>query len=209
MTIQRVFLGAAALVRLLGAGTVFAEPPRTGTRSVALSLAGSADRYGDYRSEEVRTGAEFECASELKFGRSALDWNLELYYDYFRSETGGTVSNSNSAGLDLAKILLSRWRGTKLETLKPYLLAGAELTLLEETDADGGETSSIFLSPTAGLGLELKLNSRASFNVEYRRNFSGGSRRIYGLTLGFSYAVFGAGEETAEEEKDGPEAGGP
>lgn len=187
------------------AGSVHAgQAVSTRARAVSLSLDGSSDRYGASRSDELRAGLEFECASELKLGRSALGWNLELYYDYSRSQSDGSVTNANSSGVDLAKILLSRWRGTELETLKPYLLAGAEFTRLTEPDEEGKRTSSSFLSPAVGIGLELKLNSHASLNAEYRRNLAGGGRRVSGATLGISYALFGAddgdgGGKPAEE----------
>jgi len=185
---------AAALA--LSAVSVHAQSAlKTEARTVSLSLDGSFDRYGESRSDELRAGLEFECASELKLGRSALDWNLEAYYDYARSDTDGAVTNANSAGLDLAKILLSRWKGTELEVIKPYLLAGVELTWLTEPDEEGEKVSSRFLSPTVGAGLEIKLNKRASLNAEFRQNMEGGARRIAGVTLGLTYAIFGADEE--------------
>lgn len=196
---------AAALACLPGQGAASAGPAlEPEAQSVSLSLDGSFDKYGESSSEELRAGLEFECVSGLKLGSSALDWNLELYYDYSRSDTDGAVTNANSVGLDLAKLLLSRWRGTELKTLKPYLLAGVELTRLKEPDPDEeGETiSSRFLSPAVGLGVELRLNRRASFNVEYRQNLAGGLRRISGITLGLTYAIFGEGEEGDEGEKD-------
>ena len=98
--------------------------------------------------------------------------------------------------------MLSRWRGTELKLVKPYLLAGAELTWLKEPGDEGETASSHFLSPTAGVGAELKLNHHASLNAEYRQNMAGGDRRISGVTLGLTYALFGADEEDADEAKD-------
>ncbi len=192
-----ISLIAAAAACLPGLSRAFAEdPPETGTRSVSVSLDGSTDRYGESTNEELRAGLELECASELKLGRSVLDWNLEVYYDYSRSRTDGAVSNASSVGLDLAKILLTRWRGKKLKSVKPYLLAGAELTFLKEPDEEeGGTISSSFISPTAGFGLELKLNRRISINAEYRQNLSSGARRVSGTTLGLNYAIFGGEDE--------------
>jgi hypothetical protein len=193
-----LFLAAALCCR----GSVFAgEQPAAAPLVVSLSLDGSLDRYGGVREEELRAGVEFECASGLKLGRAALDWNLELYYGHSRSDTDGEVTTTDSAGLDLAKILLSSWGGAQLETARPYLLAGVELTRLREPsgDEDGGTASSRYLSPTVGLGLEFKLNRRASLNAEYRQNLSGGERRISGVTLGLTYAIFGADEEDDDE----------
>lgn len=166
-----------------------------GTSSLALSLDGSADRYGGTREGSLRAGLEFG-DSELKLGTSALDWSLELYYSYSRSDADGAVTRAGSIGLDAAKIMLSRWRGKDLEAVKPYLLAGAELTWLKEPDEEeGGSVSSRYVSPTAGCGLEFKLNRRVSLNAEYRQNFSGGSRRISGVTLGLTWTLLGAQED--------------
>lgn len=178
---------------------------KTETRTVSVSLNGSSDRYGDSTSEELRGGLELECGSELKLGRSAVDWSLELYYDYSRSRSDGAVTNANSVGLDLAKIMLSRWRGAELKLLKPYILAGAELTWLKEPGEEEGEKiTSHFLSPTVGVGAELKLNHHASLNAEYRQNLAGGDRRISGVTLGLTYALFGGDDEDEDEAQDEP-----
>lgn len=183
-----------------------AEPVlKTEARTVSVSLDGSFDRYGESHSDELRAGLELECASDLKLGRSALDWNLELYYDHSRSKSDGSVTTADSFGADLAKLRLSRWRGLELKAVRPYLLAGAELTRLKEPDEEGGRTSSGFLSPAVGVGVELKLNRRASFNVEYRTNTVGGDRRVSGMTLGLTYAILGADEE--EEQPAGKEDG--
>ena len=217
MTRQRgkklFFTGRTALILFLAAVSAclpgrraFAGIPlKTETRSVSLSLDGSLDRNGDSRSDDLRVGTEFECASEFKLGKSALEWDLALYFDYSRSGSDGGATNTRSAGLDLAKILLSRWRGREFETVKPYLLAGAALTWLKEPDPDnaGEKKSATFLSPTAGAGAEFKLSHRASLNIEYRRNFYRGDRRMVGVTLGLSYAIFGGDEEeTDKSEKD-------
>lgn len=184
------------LALALPAGAAAEEPaPGTEARTVSVSLSGSSDRYGESVSDELRAGLELECASSLKLGRSELDWSLELYYGHSRSRSDGSVTRADSAGLDLAKIMLSRLRGSELKLLKPYLLAGAELTRLSEPDDEGGRAVSRFLSPTAGLGAELGLSRRVSLNVEYRSNFAGGGRRISGLTLGLSYAILGGDEE--------------
>lgn len=207
---------AAALFLLLAAAPAWpaaAEKsgPENGARSVSLSLDGSFDKYGNTEDEDLRAGLEFECVSALELGRSALDWNLEVYYAYSRSVTDGAATNAKSGGLDLAKILLSGWRGKELKTARPYLLAGVELTWLKEPDPEeeGAYISSRFLSPTVGAGVELKLNHRLSLNAEYRRNLSGGERRISGMTLGLTYALFGAEEEEAIAESaaagNGPE----
>lgn len=197
LLLAAAFLPAAAL----------AEPPlKTETQAVSLSLDGSFDNFGNTRSEDLRAGLEVECASALKLGRSALDWNLEFYYSYSRSVTDGAPTRAISEGLDLAKLLLSGWRGKELKTVKPYLLAGVELTWLKEPDEEepGRYISSRFISPTAGCGVELKINHRVSLNAEYRQNLSGGDRRISGMTLGLNYAIFGAEEE--EEGAEKPEA---
>ncbi len=173
---------------------------KTEARTVSISLDGSSDRYGDSGSEELRAGLELECGTELKLGRTGLDWNLELYYDYSRSRSDGAVTNANSVGVDLAKILLSRWRGTELKLIKPYILAGAELTWLKEPGDEGETLSSHFLSPTVGVGAELKLNHHASLNAEYRQNMAGGGRRISGVTLGLTYALFGGDAEDEDGE---------
>ena len=213
MTLRRekkvFFTGRTALILFLTAAPaclpgrlVFAGVPlKTETRSVSLSLDGSLDRYGDSRSDELRVGTEFECVSEFKLGRSALEWDLALYYDYSRSGADGSATNTKSAGLDLAKILLSRWRGREFETVKPYLLAGAQLTWLKEPDPDnaGDNRSNTFLSPTVGAGAEFMLSHRASLNIEYRRNFYSDDRRMVGVTLGLTYAVFGGEEEEPEK----------
>jgi len=177
------------------------DPLKTEAKSVSLSLDGSLDRHGDFRSDELRVGTEFECASEFKLGKSALEWDLSVYYDYSRAGADGGATNTKSAGLDLAKILLSRWRGKEFETVKPYLLAGAELTWLKEPDPDnaGKRISATFLSPTAGVGAEFKLSGRASLNIEYRRNFYSDDRRIVGVTMGLNYAVFGGDEDEPEK----------
>jgi len=181
---------------------------KTEARTVSVSLDGSADRYGDSSSEELRAGLELECGSELKFGRTALDWNFEAYYDYSRSKSDGAVTNANSVGLDLAKILLSRWRGTELKLVKPYILAGAEMTWLREPDEEGEKVTSRFISPTVGIGAELKLNHHASLNAEYRQNMAGGDRRISGVTLGLTYALFGGDEAKDEDKKEEEKADG-
>ncbi len=186
-------------------GAVSAEPPpKTEAQSISLSLDGAFDRYGTTHSESLRAGAEFECASELKLGRSALDWNLQLYYAYSHSVTDGAATNARSVGIDFAKILLSGWRGKEFKTVKPYLLAGVELTWLKEpsSEVEGGYLSSRFVSPTLGYGVELKINHSVSLNVEYRRNLSGGARRVSGMTLGLSYAILGGDEEEDEAEKE-------
>ena len=191
----------AALACLPGRPVLAGIPLKTETRSVSLSLDGSLDRHGDTRSDELRVGTEFECASEFKLGRSALEWDLAVYYDYSRSGADGDATNTRSAGLDLAKILLTRWRGTEFETVKPYLLAGAALTWLKEPDPDnaGENITTTFLSPTAGAGAEFKLSGRASLNIEYRRNFYSDDRRMVGVTLGLNYAIFGGEEEEPEK----------
>lgn len=196
--VKSVLLLSAALC-LPGAASA-GTPREKGTKAISLSLDGSFDRYGDTRSEDLRAGLEFEFAS-VKLGRSALDWNLEAYFAYSRSVTAGVPTNAKSEGLDLAKLLLTRWGGKELKTVRPYLLAGVELTWLKEPDQEepGEYISSRFLSPTAGYGVELRLNHRASLNAEFRSNLAGGSRRVSGVTLGLTYALFGAEEETAEE----------
>lgn len=193
----KIFPVIIAAALLPAAAAAAAEPAvSTEARTVAVSLNGSSDRYGDSVSDELRAGLEVECASQLKLGRSALDWSLELYYDHSRSKSDGSVTRANSVGLDLAKIMLSRWRGADLEFFKPYLLAGAELTWLSEPDEEtGGDTVSRFLAPTVGAGVELKLSRRVSLNAEFRRNLAGGERRVSGATLGLSYALFGGEEE--------------
>ncbi|MBU2574212.1 MAG: porin family protein [Elusimicrobia bacterium] len=196
------FISAAALLFFAGAAASAQTPARTEAQAVSLSLDGSLDRYGDSRSAGLRAGAELEFASELKLGGAAFDWNLQAYYAYSRSETAGEIFNVNSLGLDLVKILLSRWRDKELETFKPYLLTGLELSWLTET-VEGEVYSSRFLSPVLGAGMELELSGRTSLNLEYRRNLAGGERSLSGLTVGVSYAVLGAEEEEAEEkEKD-------
>lgn len=198
-----VLLISAALACLPGAAS--AEPPlKTEAQSISLSLDGAFDRYGTTHSESLRAGVEFECASELKLGRSALDWNLQLYYSYSHSVTDGAATNARSEGVDFAKILLSGWRGREFKTVKPYLLAGVELTWLKEPDSEevSGYASSRFVSPTLGYGVELKINHSVSLNAEYRRNLSGGGRRVSGMTLGLSYAILGGDEEDGEAEKE-------
>ena len=202
--IKTILLISAALACLPGAAS--AEPPlKTEAQAISLSLDGAFDRYGTTHSESLRGGVEFECASELKLGRSALDWSLQLYYAYSHSSTDGKATNSKSEGIDLAKILLSGWRGRELKTVKPYLLAGVELTWLKEpnSEAAGSYVSSRFLSPTVGYGVEVKVNHRVSLSAEYRRNLAGGGRRVSGMTLGLSYAILGGDEEDGEagEEK--------
>lgn len=194
---------SAALACLPGAAS--AEPPlKTEAQSISLSLDGAFDRYGTTHSESLRAGVEFECASELKLGRSALDWNLQLYYSYSHSVTDGAATNAKSEGVDFAKILLSGWRGREFKTVKPYLLAGVEMTWLKEPDSEeeSGYASSRFISPTLGYGVELKINHSVSLNAEYRRNLSGGGRRVSGMTLGLSYAILGGDEEEDEDEKE-------
>ena len=204
MTIKKSFILAALWPFVTG--TASAETPaQTGTRSVSVSLDGSADRHGDSRSAGLRAGAGMEFGS-LRFGGSALDLNLEAYFAYSRSETDAYSVNVKSIGLDLARIQLSRWGGEELETFKPYLLTGVELSWLKETTEDGA-VSSRFLAPVIGMGLEMKLNSRACLNLEYRRNLAGGDRSMSGLTLGLSYALFGAEEEKAEEKEENKEEG--
>ncbi|MDD5208648.1 MAG: hypothetical protein PHV36_04630 [Elusimicrobiales bacterium] len=201
--IRTGLLISAALACLPGAAS--AEPPlKTEAQSISLSLDGAFDRYGTTHSESLRAGAEFECASELKLGRSALDWNLQLYYAYSHSVTDGAATNARSEGIDFAKILLSGWRGREFKTVKPYLLAGVELTWLKEpdTEEESGYASSRFISPTLGYGVELKINHSVSLNAEYRRNLSGGGRRVSGMTLGLSYAILGGDEDEAEKEKE-------
>lgn len=202
-----VMLGLAGRVAAAEPAAAAAPALKTEARKVSISLDGSTDRYGESSSEELRAGLELECGSELKFGRTALDWNFEAYYDYSRSKSDGAVTNANSVGLDLAKILLSRWRGTELKLIKPYILAGAELTWLKEPGDDGEKLSSHFLSPTVGVGAELRLNHHASLNAEYRRNMAGGDRRISGVTLGLTYALFGGEEEKEDEAKEEPGEG--
>ncbi len=201
--IKKILLFAAALACLPAA--VFAEPPlKTEAQSISLSLDGAFDRYGTTHSESLRAGVEFECASELKLGRSALDWNLQLYYAYSHSVTDGAATNVKSEGIDLAKILLSGWRGREFKTVKPYLLAGVELTWMKEPDSEqeSGYVSSRFISPTLGYGVELKINHSVSLNAEYRRNLTGRSRRVSGMTLGLSYAILGGDDEDSEAEKE-------
>lgn len=195
-------LFAAVLPLFLGAAAAAEVPAKTETRSVSLSLDGSLDTYGESRTSGLRAGTEMDFASELKLGGSSLDWKLEAYYSYSRSESPGYVSRADSLGLDLARIQFTRFGEKELDTIKPYLLAGLEYSWMKETseEEDGTEVSSTrFLSPVAGAGLEVKLNSRAALNIEYRSNLAGGGRRISGLTLGVSYAVIGG-----EEEEDGP-----
>ncbi|HNW44363.1 MAG TPA: outer membrane beta-barrel protein [Elusimicrobiales bacterium] len=196
-----VLCAAAPALRPAALHAAEVKALKTETRSVSLSLDGSSDRYGDSLGEELRAGLEWECASELKLGGLAFDWSLDLYYDYSRSETSGEASTANSLGLDIAKLLLSRWRGAEPAGLQPYLLAGAEFTRLRERDAEDEPRNSRFLSPTAGFGAEYKLTDRVGLKAEYRTNFSGGPRRLSGLTLGFSYAFFAA----EEEEEEAPE----
>jgi opacity protein-like surface antigen len=171
---------------------------KTEARTVSVSLSGSSDRYGESSSQELRSGLELECGSELKLGRSALDWSFEFYYDYSRNRSDGAVTNANSVGVDLARIMLSRWRGNELKLLKPYVLAGAEMTWLREPDDEGKKATSRFISPAVGLGAELKLTRYASLNAEYRQNMAGGDRRISGVTLGLTYALFGGDDEDEE-----------
>ena len=117
---------ALPLLPRLCAAAQDAKVPRTEAKEVSFSVDGSFDRYGDSRDEQFGAGLDIDCASELKFRRSAFDWSLNLYYSYNRSETAGEASSANSAGLDLAKLMLVRWGGKELKTAKPYLLAGAE-----------------------------------------------------------------------------------
>lgn len=195
---------AAFLALPGGAAAADGQPPaRTETRSFSLSLDGSLDNYGESRTDSLRAGTEMDFASELKMGGSSFDWKLEAYYSYSRNGSPGYVSRADSVGLDLARIQLARFGEKELETVRPYLLAGLEYSWMEETseDDDGTTVSSTrFLAPVAGAGLELKLNSRAALNLEYRSNLAGGARRISGLTLGVSYAIIGAEEEGGEEE---------
>ncbi|MDA8132538.1 MAG: outer membrane beta-barrel protein [Elusimicrobia bacterium] len=187
-------IGALLLAVSLPAASAAAGGSAEQSRALTFSLDGSADSYGEAGSSELRAGLGLEAAS-MKLGSSALDWDLELYYSYSRSDTDGGDSNANSAGLDLAKLMLSRWRGAELEAVKPYLLAGAELTRLREKNDDGERVTSSFLAPTLGAGLEFKLNRRLSLSAEYRSNLAGGARRVSGATLGLSWKLFGGDEE--------------
>jgi opacity protein-like surface antigen len=201
--IKTALLISAALACL--PGPVSAEPAlKTEAQSISLSLDGDFERYGTTHGESLRAGVEFECASELKLGRSALDWNLQLYYAYSHSVTDGAATNARSEGVDFAKILLSGWRGREFKAVKPYLLAGVELTWLKEPDSEeeGGYVSSRFISPTLGYGVELKINHSVTLNAEYRRNLTGRSRRVSGMTLGLSYAILGGDDEDGEPEKE-------
>ncbi|MBI4350186.1 MAG: outer membrane beta-barrel protein [Elusimicrobia bacterium] len=204
---KRTILLLAAALACPAAAAAAGTLPEPGARSVSLTLDGSFDKYGNTRSEDLRAGLEFECASALKLGRSALDWNVEFYYSYSRSVTDGRPTKAVSEGLDLAKLLLSGWGGEELGTVKPYLLAGVELTWLKEPDEEepGRYISSRFLSPTAGAGVEVKLNHRLSLSAEYRQNLTGGDRRISGMTLGLNYAIFGAEEEEGTSPGNGPD----
>jgi len=185
-----LFILAATLLGAPAAAQV-GKSSSTEAREVSLSLDGSFDRYGESGGEEFCAGLEFVYASELQLWHLAFDWSLDLYYSYYRSENAGESSKANSAGLDLAKLMLTRWQGKELKALKPYLLTGAELTRLTETNAEGGTAVSTFLSPTLGLGAELKLTGKASLKIEYRTNLAGGTRSVSGLTLGISYAFLG------------------
>lgn len=167
-------------------------------RSVSLSLDGSSERFGDSRTDELRAGTEIELADELELGGSAFDLSLEPYYDYSRSSGENESTNVNSVGMDLARLMLRRWGKEELETLKPYLLGGLELSWLKETN-DGERTFSNFLSPTLGLGMQVKLTSRSGLNLEYRQNLSRGDRRLSSFTVGFSYAIFSTEEGTDTE----------
>ncbi|MDA8130942.1 MAG: outer membrane beta-barrel protein [Elusimicrobia bacterium] len=185
---------ALLLAASVPAKSAAAGEPEEQSKDLTFSLDGSADSYGEAGSSELRAGLGLEAAS-MKLGSSALDWDLELYYSYSRSDTDGGDSNANSVGLDLAKLMLSRWRGKELEAVKPYLLAGAELTRLRERNDDGERVTSRFLAPTLGAGLEFKLNRRLSLSAEYRSNLAGGARRVSGATLGLSWKLLGGEEE--------------
>ncbi len=186
---------ALPLLPRLCAAAQDAKVPRTEAKEVSFSVDGSFDRYGDSRDEQFGAGLDIDCASELKFRRSAFDWSLNLYYSYNRSETAGEASSANSAGLDLAKLMLVRWGGKELRTAKPYLLAGAELTRLKETDGEGAKSVSVFLSPTLGFGAEMKLTGHTSLKAEYRANLERGARRLSGVTLGVVYYFLGGTDE--------------
>lgn len=204
-TMTNKYFLTAALFISAGVMTAAAQTPaRTETQSVSLSLDGALDSFGESRTGSLRAGTEMDFASELKMGGSSFDWKLEAYYAYSRNESPDYISRADSVGLDLARIQLTRFGEKDLETIKPYLLAGLEYSWMKETsgDEDGTTVSSTrFLSPVAGAGLELKLNSRSALSVEYRSNLAGGARRISGLTLGVSYAILGGEEEDEESEK--------
>lgn len=190
----------SACLLISAAAPAFARTaPGTEARSVSISLDGSLDNNGDSRTAGLRAGAMLDFASELKLGSSALEWNLEAYFDYSRSETPGYESTAKSLGLDLTRIALSRLGEKEPDIFKPYLLTGLQLSWLKETTEDDEGTSSSsssrFLSPVVGGGVEWKLSGRTGLNLEYRSNLAGGGRRISGLTLGVSYALFGAEEQ--------------
>jgi opacity protein-like surface antigen len=196
--VNRGLPAALALSCLLcGPAAAAPEQPavKTQAKAVSLSVDGSFERYADSLSEDLRAGLEFKCGSEIKLWRSAFNWELETYYDHSRNKEDGSSSRADSAGLDLAKLMLARWHGADLKAFQPYLLAGAELTWLRESPDDGGTRRSCFLSPTTGIGAEFKLTKDTALKAEYRTNFSGGARRMSGLTLGLSYDIFGGDKD--------------
>ncbi|MCX5786020.1 MAG: outer membrane beta-barrel protein [Elusimicrobia bacterium] len=192
---------ASFLAALLACGT----PGRAGAallknlsmdlepNTISLTSDFNLETTGDSRTVHYRPGLSVECASNMKFYNHAFEWSLEVYYDYNRYKGPDNRLLTSTLGLNLAKIMLTRLNGKDLKAVRPYLLAGMELTALKENSSDESHKIT-FASPTFGLGLEFNVTSKASLNIEYQQNIQEGVTRRSSVMCGLSYAILGAEE---------------
>ena len=159
--------------------------------TVSLTSDFNLETTGDSRTVHFRPGISVECASNMKFYDHAFEWSLELYYDYNRYSGSDNSLLTSTLGLNFAKIMLTRFKGSDLKVVKPYMLAGMELTALKENSSEENRKIT-FASPTFGLGLEFHVTSKASLSIEYQQNLQEGPTRRSSVMCGLSYDIFGA-----------------
>ena len=157
---------------------------------ISFTFDSSLETTGNSRTQQYRPGLSLECVSGMKFYDHAFEWDLEAYYDYYSYSGPDDTLRTSTFGINLAKIMFTRLNGKDLETIRPYLLAGVELTALKE-NAEAESRKITFVSPTFGLGLEFTVNRKARLGIEYQQNLEEGSTRRSNVMCGLSYAIFG------------------